>query len=443
MRKQTVIFITALLFTGRLVAQTSPWDDPSEIKRIESNIEKYRKGDAALTVVDKNGKPVANATVVIQQKTHEFKFGCNLFALHQLPTPELNSKYESAFTSLFNFATIPFYWEGLEPQKDSLRFKEGSAPIWRRPPPDEMVKWCKDHNILIKGHPMLYIKSKFLPSWIPKNDPEGLKSLAAKHMAQLSERYGDDVAIWDVVNEEVARLKNPKVWHAAPKDYLAWAFQKADSLFPARTKLLINDETITSHDSTQEYVDMVAGLLRRNIRVDGIGIQFHMHYAEKFLKGEYFPPAKMHEAYQKLSVFNKPLWVTEITIHGTGENGPRKQGKIVENIYKLWFSEPNMKGITWWNFADGTAYNTENASLGGILDSNMNPKPAYVALDRLINHEWRTNVTLKTDANGIVKFRGFHGGYSVKATTAGQKSAAAQSFELSSGNQLNKATIVL
>jgi GH35 family endo-1,4-beta-xylanase len=441
MTKKTLLLLLSGIFCLQVFAQTSSWDDPAEIKRVENNIEKYRKGDAEITIVDKSGKPVSNATVVIQQQTHEFLFGSNLFVLHQLATPELNRKYESAFTHLFNFATIPFYWRELEPQQNHLRFTEGSDSIWRRPPPDELVKWCKAHGIIIKGHQLLYVKRKFMPDWISANDSSKLKALAAKRMTQLAERYGNDVFIWDAVNEEMARIAKPSQWDAVPHDFLSWAFKKADSLFPKTSELIINDETKTSHYSTQDYVDMVNGLLKQHIRVDGIGIQFHMLQPDKFLKGEIYTPQIMHNAYKKLGNFGKPLWITEITIPTRGKNGLQDQATIVSNIYKLWFSEPQMKGITWWNLGDGTAFGSENNFRGGLLDSAMNPKPSYKVLDQLINHKWKTNTTVKTDANGKVHFRGFHGKYSIEVKKRNETQHF--SFQLESVKSLSKATFKL
>ena len=60
------------------------WDNPAVQKRIDDGIEKHRKGDATLTVVDAAGKPVAGAKVEIAQQTHEFLFGCNIFVLGQM-----------------------------------------------------------------------------------------------------------------------------------------------------------------------------------------------------------------------------------------------------------------------------------------------------------------------------------------------------------------------
>jgi endo-1,4-beta-xylanase len=441
MKRQTLILAFIILSSGNSFAQQSPWNDPSEIKRVENNIEKYRKGDAAITILDKNGKPLQNATVIIQQQTHEFLFGSNLFVLHQLATPELNHKYETAFTHLFNFATLPFYWRELEPEKGHLRFTEGSDSIWRRPPPDETVKWCEEHGIVAKGHQLLYVKSKFMPDWISRDDSNTLKALATKRLTQLAKRYGNKVPIWDAVNEEMARLKNPAQWDEVPKDFLSWAFKKADSLFPKTSQLLINDETKTSHYSTQDYVDMVQGLLKQNIRVDGIGIQFHMLQPDKFLKGEIYTPEIMHSAYQKLGNLGKPLWITEITIPTHGETGLQDQATIVSEIYKLWFSEPQMKGTTWWNLGDGTAFGAENNFHGGLLDSAMNPKPSYKVLDQLINHDWKTNVTIKTDANGKVNFRGFHGKYSIEVKK--RNKIEKFSFQISSDKKLSKATFKL
>ena len=44
----------------------------------------------------------------------------------------------------------------------------------------------------------------------------------------------------------------------------------------------------------------------------------------------------------------------------------------------------------------------------------MNPKPAYYALNNLINKEWKTVLTQNASADGTVKFRGFYGDYDLK-----------------------------
>ena len=50
---------------------------------IKAQIEKNRKGNLNITVKDKDGKPVRDAKIVIKQKTHEFKYGANIFMLDE------------------------------------------------------------------------------------------------------------------------------------------------------------------------------------------------------------------------------------------------------------------------------------------------------------------------------------------------------------------------
>src|SRR5690606_9969923 len=85
---------------------------------------------------------------------------------------------------------------------------------------------------------------------------------------------------------------------------------------------------------------------------------------------------------------------------------------IARNLYRLWFSHPTTMGITWWNVVDGGAAPGE-PSLSGLYDSDLNTKPVYHALDHLINHDWRTELTVKATQDGQVKFRGFKGAYRI------------------------------
>jgi hypothetical protein len=48
----------------------------------------------------------------------------------------------------------------------------------------------------------------------------------------------------------------------------------------------------------------------------------------------------------------------------------------------------------------------------------MTPKPAYLALDRLINHEWRTNIECECESE--FSFRGFYGEYEIEVTENGK-----------------------
>ena len=66
-------------------------------EKVAYGIEQHRKGDAKLTVTDKDGNPIKNAKIRVKQKSHEFKFGANLFMLDQMETAEKNQIYKANF----------------------------------------------------------------------------------------------------------------------------------------------------------------------------------------------------------------------------------------------------------------------------------------------------------------------------------------------------------
>jgi GH35 family endo-1,4-beta-xylanase len=396
------------------------WSDPVVTKRIDDNIERNRKGDMAIEVVGEDGRPVAGASLSVGQKTHAFLFGCNAFVLGQLDTPEKNARYEEAFVRIFNFATVPFYWEGTEPTKGELRYAEGSRDIWRRPPADRYPPFAKKYGVTLKGHPLLW--HAYNPAWLPKDAAE-LKALYQKRFDEISTRYRDRIPIWDVVNESLVCKKEYPLY-SDDRAYVAWAFKEAHQRFKPEALLMINEVTSVSHQAPPDsgYLRQIKELQKLGADVRGAGFQFHF-FNEKSLQ-QYFAaatyaPAKMLDVYDAFAELGLPLFVTEITIPTPAEDGQAVQAEVVRNLYRLWFSAPRMAGITWWNLGDGTAVKGENVAKGGLLDEKLDPKDSYKALDRLINHDWKTTATLKTDAQGRGGFRGFYGKYAVSVAVGG------------------------
>ena len=67
--------------------------------RTQKSIEENRKSDMTLSFTNKDGNPLKNVQVSIKQKTHDFRFGCNLFMLDELETEEKNEIYGEASDS--------------------------------------------------------------------------------------------------------------------------------------------------------------------------------------------------------------------------------------------------------------------------------------------------------------------------------------------------------
>ena len=399
---------------------------------VKENIEKYRKGDACVKMTDKNGAPLSNARVKIKQLSHEFKFGANIFMLDELETPEKNEKYKKAFADVFNMATLPFYWSSLEPEKGKTRYEIGASPYYRRPAIDLCMKFCAENGIEPREHALAY--EHHFPRWLSEATVEEVKKALEDRYREIARRYADKIPTIEVTNEMLWNHSVTKFYNE--NDYVEWCFKLAERYFP-NNQLVINEYTDAfwgaNCRSTDAYYAYTEANMLKGARIDAIGAQFHMFESREseIAKSSYlYNPKCLYDHMNLYSNLSKHLQVTEITIPAYS-NEPLDeeiQAKILENLYRVWFSHPSMEQIIYWNLLDGYAYVEnptpeairwsqgnmsvgENVYYGGLLRFDLSPKPAYNAIKRLINEEWHTEIELTTDENGYARFRGFYGDY--------------------------------
>ena len=203
-----------------------------------------------------------------------------------------------------------------------------------------------------------------------------------------------------------------------PDDYTYKSFLWAMKYFPGNVQFNMNDCTM-SYDipTVRRYVEIIRNLIDRGIKIDNAGIQMHIFDAgvRRIAKGDdVLTPEKCYAVLDCMSEAERPIHISEVTVAAPDntQTGKEIQVEITRNLYRLCFSYPKTMGITWWNAVDGGAAPSE-PSFSGIYDKELNCKPVYYALDTLINHEWKTNITVRTDKNGQLKFRGFKGGYRI------------------------------
>ncbi len=403
------------------------FEDPATQKKLAENIERYRKGDARITIVDQNGDPMKGAKVRFTQSSHEFRFGANIFMLDEMETKEKNDKYKAYFAGLFNMATLPFYWKDTEPVKGMLRYDADSPKIYRRPPVGLCMEFCKKHGIEPREHALAY--EQFFPEWLRGADTETTKRELERRFSEIAERYADDIPTIEVTNEMFWK-EGVTEFYKDP-DYVSWCFKLARKYFP-KNNLSINDGGNFAYHGNDPYYAYIKDAVEKSAPIDAVGYQFHMHFpAEKeyeMTRG-YYDPARQYQIMDRYGEFGK-VQITEITIPSyTWEPEDEEiQGEIIKNLYTVWFSHPKIEQIIYWNLVDGYAYVAdpsperiaasrgdmtigENLYRGGLLRFDMSPKAAYFKLKELIQSTWHTEDSLVTDENGVIAFRGFFGGY--------------------------------
>ena len=471
---------------------------PEAQARIDADIEKNRKADAQFAV----GDIAPDTKVTVEQISSDFGFGASSFNWDQLGKKEYNDIYKNLFGTLFNRATVAFYWKELELEQGKKRFfaeecdseewwnncdEPHMQPHWRRPPTEPVIKWCEEHDVTVHGHPLVWghmsIQS---PDWlrdgVPAHElavldtldkfrlnrdgkeknhpayermsgdeiaaivPEYTKLLNKRVFGNLEEimkQYDGRVDSWDVVNEsytdhrEKTLIPGSKLCKAyryglMPGDYVYCSFDLAEKLNNGNALLNINEtQSDSKYENADIYSDEIKTLLERGAKIDMIGIQLHLmrkyRNAELIAQGkDIWSPQRAYYVLDKLAENNLPMCMSEITITSPNSDyrGEMIQSIIAVNLYRLWFSYPNMTAITWWNLVDDCGYKGE-PTISGLFTRDMKPKLAYHALYNLIHKEWRTNETLTPDGEGNIAWRGFTGKYRITWTDSkGEKREA-------------------
>lgn len=429
--------------------------------RIRSGIEQNRMGEA--TIVFQSDVPLPeDITVEVEQTSHEFRFGANLFMLDECETAEKNEIYRQKYPELFNLATLPFYWKDLEPVQGQPRYAKDSPRVYRRPAPDLCLEYCREKGIEPKGHCLNY--DFFKPTWLANATVAEHKLALEKHFAELAERYADQIPAWEVTNETFnltfARSMLDRQGYSQfyrEKDFNEWSFRTADKYFP-NNWLIINDHLDfgcmrSPHGEffgqRSPYYMEIERMQQFGVHhLDSIGFQYHCFFKpeeEAEISETRYNPRHLFDVLDTYAKLGKKIQITEMTLSAFSgaEEDEDVQGELGRMIYSIFFSHPAMEAIIYWNVVDGYAVGAvpgdmtrgENRFHGGLCRFDFSEKPIYKVLRKLIHEEWHTSKTVKA-MNGTARFRGFYGDYRLVVCADGKRIPLDMTLSSRKNNQI-------
>ena len=399
----------------------------------------HRTADATVALRGPDGRPLADADVVVEQTGHAIAFGNIGFdfigyangeteATPDSPfggaPPSLGDRLSELYVGLYNAATLPFYWGGFEP----VRGRPDTARLLRT------AQWFADRGVRVKGHPLVW--HTVTADWLRELSTDEVEAAQRARIRREVTDFAGVVDTWDAINEVVImpvftneERMNGITRLALEKGRIAMirmAFEEARAANPNAT-LLLND-----FDMSSAYECLIEGVLEAGIEIDALGLQSHMHQG-------YWGEERTLRVLERFSRYGLPLHLTESTLLSghlmppeikdlndyqipswpSTPEGEERQAEEMVRHYRTLVSHPSIEAITYWGLSD------EGAWLGapvGLVRADGSPKPSYDALHRLIKGEWwLAPTTLRTDAEGRVPVHGFLGDYRV---TAGGTTAA-------------------
>lgn len=397
------LFLKTILLPAILGVSGFLYGQPA--KNLNDSIQKYRKG---VIVV----KTTPNTKVELEQLQHEFWFGCSL------PNNVFNGgageenirKFKEVFLDNFNSAVTEnaLKWGQMEPQKGEVRFSLV----------ENMLAWCEENNIPLRGHNIYWGTHRFVQDWLKEANDEQLKLELEKRGRMIGARYKGRFAEYDFNNEMLLgdyyqeRL-GPQI---TPK-MAAWV-KEGDP----EAKLFLNDFDILTGNRLYRFVDHVKDLQSRGVSFDGIGMQGHLH-------GEDFNRDSLQNALDMMAQFDMPLRITELYIPG-GRSKFRKDRTLkptpeeekqfaqsMEDYYRICFAHPAVDAVILWGFWESSMWMPASA----LYRDDWSLTPSGEAYRSLVFDEWWTRFEGTSDENGYCTVPAFFGTHELKVNGKTQK----------------------
>jgi endo-1,4-beta-xylanase len=360
--------------------------DPAWRKEADARINKIRKGSFTVLFRDATGKPLKNQTVQVSQAKHHFRFGTAAAANYFIQQDNDGVKYREAVKRVFNTITFDndLKWDSVGPEV----FENKILPA---------QKWLAENGIALRGHNLVWGSAQYLPGNVMGMSKEDAWKTVEAHVNDYSKRMKGKVYLWDVVNEAHTETE---LWNKIGWDKFAEVYKIARKNDPT-AKLCYNDYNISTNDKHRE------GAIARANQIKSLGASVDVFGDQSHLSAPGVDPRKLWSVWDEVHAkTGLPIEITELDLT-TLDDG--FQAAYLSDFYRAAFSHPNLEAVILWGFWERNHWLANRGA--HLVKEDWTWRPAMKAIDNLINKEWRTEGTFKTDAKGMVTFSGFYGDY--------------------------------
>ena len=372
-------------------------------KEAHRRIEKYRKDDVAVRVVDEEGNPVEGAEIVVTQTESDFVFGTELCHDELVSLEPGNARATQLKNAIKSFNGLVCGLE-MKPYKQIL--DDGTRGV-------EMANDVFGKNMRLRGHTVMWDTAGLIGFLSETGDHADLsyEELYRKLMDFIAPNvymFKGKLFQWDVLNEPHASNHIRTTYNTTR---LYTDITKLVRQIDPDVKLIVNETSLIGKNkkSDSDIVPSLSGIVRQmqseGAQIDGVGIQAHVN--------DYFYPQGLYHQLDDLSQTVEEVAITEYDfIHDSQKNA----GKYLADLLTAAFSHPKCKTFTIWSLS---TYDDRN--LGVFFDRNWNEKPAKAVWDDMVTNKFKTKMTLVSDSDGRADFRGFHGEYTITVRYDGKE----------------------
>jgi endo-1,4-beta-xylanase len=266
-------------------------------------------------------------------------------------------------------------WEVTEPERGKFEFDDA----------DRIVDFARANGMRVRGHTLVWHIQN--PQWLREGtfSRAELIDILHEHIARVVGRYRGRVASWDVVNEAVRDdgTLRPSLWlQRIGPEYIALAFKFAHEADPDATLFYNEIGAEGDSDKSTAVYKMLETLRARGVPVGGIGFESHFN-----LEG---PPPTFRRTMERFAKLGLHVAVTEadvrVRLPASGSE-LQVQADSYADALRDCLRVSACRSFTVWGFTDRYSWIPENQPGYGaatLLDDQLDPKPAYRAVHRVL-----------------------------------------------------------
>jgi len=402
--------------------------DQALVEKAQADIERYRKSNITITVVDENGRPLEGVEVAFNQTDHNFLFGFEDSENYLFDTPRIMR--EAGFNL---FVTNPI-WAEVEPRVHEYFWNSTEL---------QHLEDLRNMGFRIEATPVVYHDPVLSPSFLSRMSPQDVENETLDYVAELLRKIPD---------AQIYELSNEANWNymragLSIDEYVRMIDQAASMIRAVQPNatLLVNTSNTLGEAPWLEYdypdlrpYDWYRLLISRNVDIDAVGAQFRPGYfslePNDFARNSVPSLMQVSGTLDRFAALGKRVHIAEFAVpsrqlpevkrYGTSDWNDAVQAAYVEGFYTLMFSKPIADSIVWWFI--GTGFPTPDEAIGPrpfeSAGSSLIPKPSYYVLKDLITNRWSTRGMGVTDADGSVRISGFSGVYNLTISGNGVSS---------------------
>lgn len=309
-------------------------------------------------------------------------FGCSINCV------DAPYKVREPFLETFNAAAVPIEWKQIEPVEGEYNWDSC----------DELVAWCMENRLLMRGGPLLDLSPKGLPEWLNQwgHDYFNLQSFLCDFVETAISRYAGKVRLWEVSS----RVNTGGSFNLNEEERLSLV---ARTLEIARQsdeegQLMIRIEEpwgsyLSAGDHRLSPIQFVDALLRCGVGLSGVNLELSVGYRTcGSTPRDLLDLSRLLDQWSMLEV---PLNVTlafpsgsepdaqsaeEVPVAEASWKHPwttQAQSEWIESVFPLLMAKQSVVGIYWSHLTDAARHVFPNA---GLIDAAGNPKPAFQSI---------------------------------------------------------------